>query len=387
MKKITALFLALALCLSLCTVTAFATEPITHNLKVWKNAECTEPAHGGNVYDGSDGADYFWSASGGDTCLFIFKGGLTVSGTTTSERIVVMASATNLTINNLKIEHSIMSPLAFNGTATLTLVGVNELKCTGNNAALSFGEYPNPANGTIAGAGNLTASSTGSGGILALGTLTFTQTDTVKAKGTYGIGGMDGVSFNKSIGKIIARGTTIGAVYGAVTLGEALTMTGSPDFDAEEASITGETTIADDNTVKMGGDVPLSVLIKPAHEHTDGDFDWDYETLAKAGLVAAGVVTAVVVTKVVVDKLHEIKAEKAAAAEAAKLAEMPMVKMGDSGDAVTTLQTELNAQGYDCGEVDGVFGQNTLNAVITFQTAKGLTADGIVGELTWAALL
>lgn len=61
--------------------------------------------------------------------------------------------------------------------------------------------------------------------------------------------------------------------------------------------------------------------------------------------------------------------------------------IGDSGDAVTTLQTELNAQGFNCGEVDGVFGQNTYNAVIAFQTAKGLTVDGVVGELTWGALL
>ena len=88
-----------------------------------------------------------------------------------------------------------------------------------------------------------------------------------------------------------------------------------------------------------------------------------------------------------VKAIKNYKAEKAAAAEEAKLAEMPMVAFGDSGDAVTTLQTELNAQGYDCGEVDGIFGQNTLNAVIAFQTANGLTADGIVGELTWGALL
>ena len=115
--------------------------------------------------------------------------------------------------------------------------------------------------------------------------------------------------------------------------------------------------------------------------------DWDYETLAKVGMAAAGVVTTVVVTKVVVDKIHAIKAAKDAAAEAAKLAEMPMVRMGDSGDAVMTLQTELNAQGYNCGEADGIFGQNTLNAVIAFQTANGLDADGVVGAQTWGALL
>ena len=71
----------------------------------------------------------------------------------------------------------------------------------------------------------------------------------------------------------------------------------------------------------------------------------------------------------------------------AQAAEMPTVSVGDSNDAVKTLQTELNAQGYDCGEADGVFGQNTLNAVIAFQTANGLDADGVVGAQTWGALL
>ena len=119
----------------------------------------------------------------------------------------------------------------------------------------------------------------------------------------------------------------------------------------------------------------------------------DYEKLAKAGMVAAGVVAGVVVTKIVVDKLHEIKAAKDAAAEVTpeiepiKAEEMPVVKLGSSGDAVVTLQTKLNELGYNCGEVDGIFGQNTLNAVKAFQTAKGLTVDGIVGKLTWGELL
>ena len=114
---------------------------------------------------------------------------------------------------------------------------------------------------------------------------------------------------------------------------------------------------------------------------------WDYETLAKGAAIAAGITVVAVGTIHTVKAIKNYKAEKAAAAEAAKLAEMPMVAFGDSGDAVMTLQSELNAQGYACGEADGVFGQNTLNAVIAFQTAKGLTADGVVGAQTWGALL
>jgi peptidoglycan hydrolase-like protein with peptidoglycan-binding domain len=37
--------------------------------------------------------------------------------------------------------------------------------------------------------------------------------------------------------------------------------------------------------------------------------------------------------------------------------------------------------------VDGIIGKNTIAAVKAFQTAHSLTADGIVGAKTWAALL
>jgi peptidoglycan hydrolase-like protein with peptidoglycan-binding domain len=36
--------------------------------------------------------------------------------------------------------------------------------------------------------------------------------------------------------------------------------------------------------------------------------------------------------------------------------------------------------------LDGVFGPLTQSAVITFQRAKNLPADGMVGARTWAAL-
>lgn len=63
------------------------------------------------------------------------------------------------------------------------------------------------------------------------------------------------------------------------------------------------------------------------------------------------------------------------------------------------LQGELNnlaAAGYftlpspDCGSllcVDGIFGTRTRNAVIAYQTARGITADGIVGTTTWTQML
>ena len=38
--------------------------------------------------------------------------------------------------------------------------------------------------------------------------------------------------------------------------------------------------------------------------------------------------------------------------------------------------------GYYADNVDGIFGENTYYAVISFQEANGITADGIVGNTT-----
>jgi peptidoglycan hydrolase-like protein with peptidoglycan-binding domain len=62
------------------------------------------------------------------------------------------------------------------------------------------------------------------------------------------------------------------------------------------------------------------------------------------------------------------------------------IKLGSSGTVVRTLQTALRSHGYSV-TVDGIFGPRTKNAVIRFQKARGLAADGIVGPKTWAKLL
>ena len=65
----------------------------------------------------------------------------------------------------------------------------------------------------------------------------------------------------------------------------------------------------------------------------------------------------------------------------------PMLRTGSRGDAVRKLQEMLNAKGYTCGNVDGIFGSKTKAAVLAFQKANGLGADGIVGPLTWGKLV
>ena len=61
------------------------------------------------------------------------------------------------------------------------------------------------------------------------------------------------------------------------------------------------------------------------------------------------------------------------------------------GTQVKTVQRLLNAMGYKGSDgksltVDGIFGSNTEYAVKRFQSANGLTADGIVGPATWRKL-
>jgi N-acetyl-anhydromuramyl-L-alanine amidase AmpD len=58
-----------------------------------------------------------------------------------------------------------------------------------------------------------------------------------------------------------------------------------------------------------------------------------------------------------------------------------------TGAQVSALQYLLNANGFDAGTVDGDFGPATESAVRSFQTSRGLDADGIVGPQTWTALL
>lgn len=62
------------------------------------------------------------------------------------------------------------------------------------------------------------------------------------------------------------------------------------------------------------------------------------------------------------------------------------LRQGDSGEEVKSMQRKLRQWGYYDGAVDGIFGSGTRRAVIKFQQKNGLTADGIVGEQTAAAL-
>jgi L,D-transpeptidase ErfK/SrfK len=63
-----------------------------------------------------------------------------------------------------------------------------------------------------------------------------------------------------------------------------------------------------------------------------------------------------------------------------------ILRLGDSGPDVREIQQRLQVLGYYQGDIDGVFGPITENAVIAFQKDNKLDADGIVGPLTYDRL-
>lgn len=61
-------------------------------------------------------------------------------------------------------------------------------------------------------------------------------------------------------------------------------------------------------------------------------------------------------------------------------------KYGSRGEEVRNIQTKLKRWGYYSGNVDGIYGTQTVNAVKYFQRKNGLTADGIAGQATLNAM-
>lgn len=68
--------------------------------------------------------------------------------------------------------------------------------------------------------------------------------------------------------------------------------------------------------------------------------------------------------------------------------ELPILRKGDTGNAVKALQRILKIREWYKGSIDGKFGAQTETAVKAFQKFKGSkTADGIVGNWTWKQLI
>jgi peptidoglycan hydrolase-like protein with peptidoglycan-binding domain len=63
------------------------------------------------------------------------------------------------------------------------------------------------------------------------------------------------------------------------------------------------------------------------------------------------------------------------------------VSSGSTGNAVRAVQSQIHSRSGSWVTVDGTFGPNTDSSVKVFQADTGLAVDGIVGPMTWNALV
>ena len=123
---------------------------------------------------------------------------------------------------------------------------------------------------------------------------------------------------------------------------------------------------------------------------TDGKFGRGTERAVKAyqsarGLTADGKAGNLTLTKLYAEL--DGKQDDAGSGSSTPPATSPStLKYGDSGPRVTELQNNLKKLGYYTGTADGRFGAGTQRAVIAFQRANGLTADGLAGSKTLSLL-
>ena len=66
--------------------------------------------------------------------------------------------------------------------------------------------------------------------------------------------------------------------------------------------------------------------------------------------------------------------------------ELPVLQQGATGSDVRTVQALCVARGQHT-KVDGAFGPATSQSVKAAQRSAGVTEDGVVGPVTWAALI
>ena len=67
--------------------------------------------------------------------------------------------------------------------------------------------------------------------------------------------------------------------------------------------------------------------------------------------------------------------------------ELPILRNGSNGESVKVVQMLLNENRKAKISEDGIYGDNTENAVAEYQRKVGLDDDGIVGCETWGRLI
>jgi len=96
------------------------------------------------------------------------------------------------------------------------------------------------------------------------------------------------------------------------------------------------------------------------------------------------------------EKIQKVNIKPSSPSLQSVLTNNSIIKMGQSGESVKKIQKMLYEIGYDhlltafetlSNWNDGIFGENTKDAIITFQEDNSLVDDGIVGEKTLTKLM
>lgn len=80
-----------------------------------------------------------------------------------------------------------------------------------------------------------------------------------------------------------------------------------------------------------------------------------------------------------------LTADNSATADSILSGESP-VKVGSSGQSVSSIQSKLKQLGFYMGEPNGSFDRPTYDSILKFQRAKGIKQDGVVGPQTYSSL-
>ena len=90
------------------------------------------------------------------------------------------------------------------------------------------------------------------------------------------------------------------------------------------------------------------------------------------------IIVAVAITAYIMNKVEE--------KDTNEIAVETLSRYGSRGDEVRNIQTKLKRWGYYNGNIDGIYGNQTVAAVKYFQRKNGLTVDGIAGTNTLRAM-
>ncbi|GHV35450.1 hypothetical protein FACS1894187_08190 [Synergistales bacterium] len=191
----------------------------------------------------TSGTNWAYAAAGPEGGVFTVSGDVTITGTTTANRVVVRSGVSaNITLNGVNIDVSAINYTAFNmdgATVSLTLQGTNTLKSGTNRAGINV---PTGAALTISGSGTVNATGGGYYG------------------GGAGIGGGGAVTINGGTVNATGGGNGGASIGGGGSSMSSAGSVGTLTITGGSVRRTGDTSLEAPATNGAGSDVYMTTL-------------------------------------------------------------------------------------------------------------------------------